>query len=102
MIDSGDHPEALIAGNDLLALGIILGIREKGLKVPDDMAVIGFDDIPTASFPGIDLSTIRQPKIRMGEAAVEIILDFISSGETGDRAPRRVIMDPELVLRSTC
>ena len=102
MIDSKDHPEALIAGNDLLALGIILGIREKGLKVPDDMAVIGFDDIPTASFPGIDLSTIRQPKIRMGEAAVEIILDLIASGDGGDKSPRRVIMDPELVLRSTC
>ena len=102
MIESGDHPEALIAGNDLLALGIILGIREKGLKVPDDMAVIGFDDIPTASWPGIDLSTIRQPKIRMGEVAVEILLDLIALGDGKDRVPRRVIMDPELVLRSTC
>lgn len=77
MINSGDYPDAVAAGNDFLALGIIQKIKEKGLKVPEDIAVIGFDDIPNASWPEIDLSTIRQPKILMGESAVELLIEQI-------------------------
>ncbi|NQT60855.1 MAG: LacI family DNA-binding transcriptional regulator [Bacteroidetes bacterium] len=104
MIDSGDYPEAVIAGNDLIAMGILQGIKEKGLRVPEDIAIIGFDDIPNASWPEINLTTIKQPKIRMGEAAVEVLLELFqeeSSDKTHQRA-RRIILDPELILRGTC
>jgi LacI family transcriptional regulator len=104
MIDSGDYPEAVIAGNDILAMGILQGIKEKGLRIPEDIAVIGFDDIPSASWPEINLSTVRQPKIRMGESAVEILIERfqLSSKKAKSLKPPKIILDPELILRGTC
>ena len=105
MINSGDYPDAVAAGNDFLALGIIQKIREKGLRIPEDIAVIGFDDIPNASWPEINLSTIRQPKIHMGESAVELLVGQIKEkhGEIEEPSgPVRIILDPELILRGTC
>jgi LacI family transcriptional regulator len=104
MIDSGVFPEAVFAGNDILAMGILQGIKERGLSVPDDIAVIGFDDIPYASWPAIDLSTIRQPKSRMGKSAVEILLERLQMGKGQNRPPitQKIILDPKLILRGTC
>ncbi len=105
MINSNDFPEAVAAGNDFLALGIIQKIREKGLRVPEDIAVIGFDDIPNAAWPEIELSTIRQPKIQMGESAVELLLEQIKDKKDKNHesaGPVRIILDPELILRKTC
>jgi len=104
MIDSGVYPEAVIAGNDILAMGILQGIKEKGLNVPEDIAVIGFDDIPYASWPAINLSTIRQPKSRMGKSAVEILLDQLQTENEQDTSfiAKKIILDPELILRGTC
>jgi LacI family transcriptional regulator len=104
MIDSGDYPDAVIAGNDILAMGILQGIKEKKLEIPKDIAVIGFDDIPSASWPEINLSTIRQPKIQMGELAVEILLEQFRSENKELIAEKasKIILDPELILRGTC
>jgi LacI family transcriptional regulator len=104
MIDSGVYPEAVFAGNDILAMGILQGIKEKGLNVPEDIAVIGFDDIPYASWPAINLSTIRQPKSRMGKSAVEILLDQLQTENEQDTSfiAKKIILDPELILRGTC
>ena len=104
MIDSGVYPEAVVAGNDILAMGILQGIKEKGLSVPEDIAVIGFDDIPYASWPAINLSTIRQPKSRMGKSAVEILLDQFQTENRGGTVLKatKIILDPELILRGTC
>ena len=104
MIDSGVYPEAVVAGNDILAMGILQGIKEKGLRVPGDIAVIGFDDIPHASWPAINLSTIRQPKSRMGKSAVEILLDQLQTENGGGTVLKatKIILDPELILRGTC
>lgn len=103
MIDYGRYPNAIIAGNDLLAMGILQGIKEKGLRVPEDIAVIGFDDIPNASWPEINLSTIRQPKIKMGEIAVELIFELMKNDDKqSNPTARRIILNPELILRGTC
>ena len=85
-------------------MGILQGIKEKGLSVPQDIAVIGFDDIPSASWPEINLSTIRQPKISMGKYAVEIILEQLQTenGEGTALKATKIILDPEFILRGTC
>ncbi len=98
MIEEGDYPRAIFAGNDLLAIGIIQGIKEKGLSVPDDIAVVGFDDIPFAAFPEVRLTTIRQPKYEMGKMAADMLIEKIE-GRT--QQPRRVILEPELIVRSS-
>jgi LacI family transcriptional regulator len=99
MIQDKDYPRALFAENDLLALGILQGAKEMGLSVPGDIAVVGFDDIPIASFPEVQLTTVCQPKYKMGRIAVEILLDKI---ERGDQAARRkFILEPELIQRKS-
>ncbi|MGO9409575.1 MAG: LacI family DNA-binding transcriptional regulator [Spirochaetia bacterium] len=116
MIDSGDFPRAVFAENDLLALGVIQGVRSAGLSVPEDVAVIGFDDIPIASFQEVQLTTVLQPKYEIGKTAVKILLEEIdlSQDSLGDEPSTRVIADgdhrggatriiiePSLIVRKT-
>jgi len=89
---------ALLAFNDASAIGAIRAFSDVGLRVPRDVSVIGFDDIPQSSFTVPRLTTIRQPLSSMGELAAETLLDKIS-GNNG--APRLIKIAPELVVRET-
>lgn len=89
------RPDAVVAGNDLLAIGALRAIRERGLVTPNDIAVVGFDDIALAAFTEPPLTTIRQPAERMGQAAAELLLDQEST------APRQRLFAPELVSRQS-
>lgn len=102
MVGEGEYPRAVFAENDLLALGVIQGARELGLLVPEDVAVVGFDDIPFAAFPEIQLTTICQPKHDMGKIAFDLLLERMTDKESGIRK-KRIILEPELVVRrSSC
>lgn len=92
------RPTAIFAANDISALGVVSAIREAGLKVPDDISVIGFDDIPLASQVHPALTTIRQPTQQMGRSAVNTLLALI----VGLEAPSPLITLPtELVIRAS-
>ena len=68
------------------------------MKVPEDVAVVGFDDIPIASLQEIQLSTINQPKYEMGRTAFELLVEIIRKGE--DHVPtRKIMLEPELIVR---
>ena len=96
---AGQHyPRALFVENDLMALGAIQGIKESGLRVPDDIAVVGFDDIAFASFPEIGLTTVRQPKYEMGKLAVDILLDSIIKPS---KEAKKHILEPKLIVRTS-
>lgn len=96
LIREGDYPRAVFAENDLLALGVLQGVKECELKVPGNVAVVGFDDIPFASFPEVQLTTVAQPKYEMGRQAVEALLDRIRA----PRSPvRRIFLEPQLIVR---
>lgn len=102
LIKSGSYPRALFAENDVLAIGILHGIKDSGLRVPEDIALIGFDDISFSAYQEVQLSTINQPKEKMGRIAGEILINEIEAGEHRT-APRKVILEPELVVRkSSC
>jgi LacI family transcriptional regulator len=99
-IEAGSYPRAVFGENDLLALGVMQGAKEKGLSVPRDLAVVGFDDIPLAGFPEIQLTTVFQPKYEMGKIAVEILLERINRGDR--QGPNRhVILEPRLIQRAS-
>lgn len=100
MIKSGEYPDAIFAENDVLAIGILHGIKDSGLRVPEDIALIGFDDIAFSAYQEIQLSTINQPKEQMGITAAEILIDEIDR-EPGEIPPRRVILEPELIVRAS-
>jgi LacI family transcriptional regulator len=92
-------PDAVFAASDAMAIGAIRATREAGLKIPADIAFVGFDDLPMASFADIQLTTMRQPVVQFGVQAVETLIDKIQSGNT---SPQRIIMDTELIIRDTC
>ncbi len=93
---------ALIAFNDVSAIGAIRALREAGLRVPEDISVVGFDDIPFAAYQNPALTTIRQPLWEMGKLAAETVLSRIANGN-GAPYPKLVTVEPELIVReSTC
>jgi LacI family transcriptional regulator, galactose operon repressor len=89
---------ALFAFNDLCAFGAISALQNAGLRVPEEVSVIGFDDIQSAASHNPPLTTVRQPLSRMGGIAAETVVHRIT---TGDEAPRLVAVEPELVIRGS-
>lgn len=92
-------PTAIFASNDLAAMGAVEALRDEGLSVPDEMSVIGFDDIPQASITYPRLTTVRQPLDQMGRIAVRMLVDQI---ETSQTTPRRVTLSTNLIIRDSC
>jgi LacI family transcriptional regulator len=100
LLQSSDPlPTAIFASNDLSAFGAMDAAREYGLRIPDDISIIGFDDIPQASFVYPKLTTVRQPLEHMGQVAVKMLLEQI---EDQSRPPQRVALATQLVIRDSC
>lgn len=89
---------ALFAYNDISAIGAIRAIQEQGLRVPQDISVMGFDDIQGAAFHTPSLTTVRQPLNRMGEVAAQTLLERI---EGKKEYPAEIAIEPELVVRES-
>ena len=89
---------ALFAYNDISAIGAIRALQEQGLRVPQDVSVMGFDDIPGAAFHTPSLTTVRQPLSRMGEVAAQSLLERI---EDNREYPAEIAIEPELVVRES-
>jgi LacI family transcriptional regulator len=89
---------ALFAYNDISAIGAIRALQEQGLRVPQDVSVMGFDDIPGAAFNTPTLTTVRQPLARMGQVAAQTLLERIAGR---DDYPPEIAIEPELVVRES-
>jgi LacI family transcriptional regulator len=92
-------PDAVFAASDAMAIGAMRAVREAGLRTPDDVAFVGFDDLPTAALADVQLTTVRQPVEQFGVRAVELLIEQI---ENGIKSPRHIIMDTELIIRESC
>ena len=92
--------DAIIAGDDTVALGCLDALADRGSRVPQDVAVVGFDDIPAAGLRGIGLTTVSSSAKDMGWIALSLLLDRTSGRYTG--LPRRVVLPARLVARSSC
>jgi LacI family transcriptional regulator len=93
------RPSAIFVWDDRLAIGAIKAIREAGLRIPGDMAIVGYDDIESSAYLYPPLTTVRQPTHQIGETAARILLDKIESEEKP--ATKKIILKPELVIRET-
>ena len=98
VLDLDPRPTALFATNDSMALGALRGFHEAGLQVPGDMAVIGFDDIPTARYATPSLSTVHVPTQELGEQAMHHLLDYLRGGDP----PAHQTLETGLVPRESC
>lgn len=100
LVSRGVHFTALVCYNDVAAIGAIRALMDHGLHVPEDVSIVGFDDIQSAAYHNPSLTTIRQPLQHMGTVAARILLQRIRGQET---FPDAVPISPELVIReSTC
>jgi DNA-binding LacI/PurR family transcriptional regulator len=92
-------PTAVFAASDMLAIGALAAARGKGFRVPEDVSIAGFDDIDFASFCNPPLTTVRVPASKMGEIAVEVLMEMIQGKS---RKPRQVTLDTEVIIRDSC
>ncbi|MGI9035845.1 MAG: LacI family DNA-binding transcriptional regulator [Pyrinomonadaceae bacterium] len=100
---SGNKPfTALFAFNDISAMGAIHALQEAGLRVPEDVSVVGFDAIYFARFNNPAITTIRQPLFEMGKIAAQTLLKRLSQkNENGGEIPQKLTVEPELVVRDS-
>jgi DNA-binding LacI/PurR family transcriptional regulator len=98
LLEASREFTALVAFNDGSAIGAIRAFRDSGLTVPDDISVVGFDDIEQAAFNIPRLTTIRQPLLRMGELAASTLIKHIE--QPGEKA-REILVEPKLVVRES-
>jgi LacI family transcriptional regulator len=94
----GQKPDAIFAASDNLAIGVMRALQDAGVRIPEDVAVIGFDDIPAAARTNPPLTTVRQPIPLVGATAAETLIDRV---ERPTDQPRRIVLPAELILRAT-
>jgi LacI family transcriptional regulator, galactose operon repressor len=99
LLELADPPTAVFAAADMMAIGAIRAVNAAGLRVPEDIAVVGFDDIETATLVTPTLTTIRQDKVGLGLAAARALLDQIENPEV---TPPVLTLPVELVVRASC
>jgi LacI family transcriptional regulator len=92
-------PDAVFVASDAMAVGALRALREAGKRVPHDIAIAGYDDMPFAVRTDPPLTTVRQPIQQMGAMAAETLIDLISYP---DAQPRRIVLPTELVIRASC
>ncbi len=93
-------PTAISAQNDYMALGVREAILDSGLKIPEEMAFIGFDNISISALKGIEMTTIGQKKYEMGTLAVEVLVEKIE--KRSPRAVTQITLEPEIIIRNSC
>ena len=99
LLDLKPAPSAVFCANDLLAIGVINELIRLGVKVPAEMAVVGYDDIELAATAAIPLTTVRQPRHALGWAAAELAIAETSDGESHEH--QHLVLTPDLVIRES-
>ena len=100
LLESSDatRPTALLAGSDVLAVGALQILKARGLRIPDDVALIGFDDFEFARYVDPPLTTVRLPAFAMGRRAAELLIDHLQGRPASER---RVVLPTELIVRQS-
>jgi LacI family transcriptional regulator len=99
LLDLASRPTAIFAGSDQQAFGLYEAARQRGLRIPQDLSVVGFDDLPVARWVSPPLTTVRQPLAEMGRAAAEMLGDLVDDG--GPLRSTRVELSTELIVRES-
>ncbi len=100
-LNSKRRPTAIFAGNDEMALGAFEAIWEAGLKVPQDTALVGFNNVATTALRSIEITTVSQNKQEMGRLGVKRLIDKIEKNR-GYKKPYRIVLEPSLIIRKSC
>lgn len=96
----GELPSAVMTVNDAVAIGVMEALLERSVRIPEDVSIIGYDDINIAGLVRVPLTTVHQPKFRMGEIAASQLIDKIERGEQG--VARQFLTQPKIIVRESC
>ena len=100
LLERNPRPTAIFAGNNFMAVGALHALREARLRIPEDVALVGFDDIPQGSLISPALTVVSQPAYEMGVAAAESLISRLSGKYRGK--PRDIVFDTSIILRESC
>jgi LacI family transcriptional regulator len=98
LLELPEPPTAIFSSNDVMAFGVMEAVRDHHLRIPEDVSIVGFDDIPQATQVHPPLTTVRQPLEQMGRAAARLLLELI---QEPDRLPPRIELPTEVAIRAT-
>ncbi len=98
LLDLQDPPTAIFASNDVMAMGVMDAIRSRGLRIPEEVSIVGFDDIPQAAMVRPALTTVRQPLEQMGRLATQMLIDQLKNPE---KEIGRIELPTELIVRDS-
>jgi LacI family transcriptional regulator len=98
-LPTAERPTAVFCANDLLALGVLQEMTQRGLRVPQDIAIVGYDDIEFAGAAAVPLSSVRQPREQLGRTAAELLIE--EADTSGQHQHRHVVFKPDLVVRAS-
>jgi LacI family transcriptional regulator len=98
LLDAPERPTAVFVASDVVAFGVMAAIRERGLRIPEDVAVVGFDDVPFARYASPPLTTAHLPAEELGRRAGEMLIALISGADLGER---HVLLETSLVVRES-
>ena len=93
------RPTAVLCANDLLALGLLQEMTRRGLGVPGDLAIVGYDDIDFAASAAVPLTSVRQPRSQLGDAATRLLIEEVDAPRS--HGHRKVVFEPELIIRDS-
>lgn len=99
ILKNGKHPDAVFCGNDQIALGVMERADEEQINIPNNLGIIGFDDVLIPSLPRIQITTIAQPIEQIGDTAFQLLVDMLRDGNRN--AIEKIDLPPRLVARST-
>jgi GntR family transcriptional regulator of arabinose operon len=98
LLQRADRPSAIVCYNDQIAIRILEAVREEGIKIPDQLSIISYDDSSLAMVSEVKLTTIKHPKAEMGRQAARLIIDMLE----GRMDKPRLVYQPELIIRTSC
>ena len=96
-----NRPTAIFATNNMMALGSVKALIEEGLKIPEDMAFIGFDDVDMFEIMNLNISTVSRPTVKMGEVAAEMLFELIGNKQVKTHSIKEILLETRLVLRGS-
>ena len=99
VMSAPDRPTAVFCANDLIALGLLQEMTRNQIKVPEDISIVGYDDIDFAAAAAVPLTSVRQPRYQLGRTAARLLLDEAEDGELHQH--RQVIFEPQLIVRES-
>ncbi|MDA2803006.1 LacI family DNA-binding transcriptional regulator [Nocardiopsis suaedae] len=102
LVERDALPTALFVANDQMAVGALRALAEAGVRVPDDVSLVGFDDVPEAAYYSPPLTTVAQDFTEVGRRGIGILLDLLDSGEPAAESAAREVVPARMVVRASC